>query len=101
MEYSGSPRLVFGVSFLVWSVWMFVSFSLYFAAGNHNLLSSLEFSWTFGTSKNPLSLSRLFVRVCKRKKKLTDYRGDMFYQQRSRRSVRTYFCPTPCDILEL
>ncbi|GAA5836197.1 hypothetical protein JCM3766R1_001993 [Sporobolomyces carnicolor] len=50
MEYSGSPRLVFGVSFLVWSVWMFVSFSLYFAAGNHNLLSSLEFSWTFGTS---------------------------------------------------
>lgn len=51
LEYGGSPRLVFTVSFLVWLLWMIGSFSLYFQAANKNLLSSLEFSWTFGTSE--------------------------------------------------
>ncbi|GAA5859879.1 hypothetical protein JCM1840_001778 [Sporobolomyces johnsonii] len=49
MEYNGSPRLVFGVSFVVWVVWMLASFSLYFSAGNANLLAAAEFSWSFGT----------------------------------------------------
>ncbi|GAA5928938.1 uncharacterized protein JCM15063_004013 [Sporobolomyces koalae] len=52
MEYSGSPQLVFGASFTVWVVWMLASFALYFNAGNTILLSSMEFSWTFGTSKS-------------------------------------------------
>ncbi|GAA5848522.1 hypothetical protein JCM9279_006590 [Rhodotorula babjevae] len=46
--YSGSPRLVFGVSFLVWLVWMVVSFSVYFLAASRNVLAAGEFSWSFG-----------------------------------------------------
>ncbi|GAA5912279.1 hypothetical protein JCM8208_001321 [Rhodotorula glutinis] len=46
--YTGSPRLVFGVSFLIWLVWMVVSFSVYFLAANQNVLAAGEFSWSFG-----------------------------------------------------
>ncbi|BGO99455.1 hypothetical protein NBRC10513v2_003552 [Rhodotorula toruloides] len=49
LEYSGSPKLVFGVAFTIWLLWFGVSFSLYFAAGNANLLSAGEFSWGFGS----------------------------------------------------
>ncbi|GAA6023117.1 hypothetical protein JCM11491_000076 [Sporobolomyces phaffii] len=55
LQYSGSPRLVFLASFTVWATWMLASFALYFRAGNANLLASLEFSWTFGTTFSALS----------------------------------------------
>ncbi|GAA5923225.1 hypothetical protein JCM1841_005937 [Sporobolomyces salmonicolor] len=55
MEYNGSPKLIFGVSFVVWVVWMLASFTLYFSAGNANLLAAAEFSWSFGAMFSVLS----------------------------------------------
>ncbi|GAA6051371.1 hypothetical protein JCM3770_004507 [Rhodotorula araucariae] len=55
-EYNGSPQLVFGVSFLIWLVWMVVSFTVYFIAANHNLLAAGEFSWSFGSTFSALML---------------------------------------------
>ncbi|BGP47800.1 hypothetical protein JCM10450v2_003665 [Rhodotorula kratochvilovae] len=55
-EYNGSPKLVFGVSFLIWLVWMVVSFSIYFIAANHNLLAAGEFSWSFGSTFSALMI---------------------------------------------
>lgn len=81
-EYSGSPKLVFGVSFLLWVrsfsssspgrsrdeeltrsstrsqlLWMVVSFSIYFMAAGQNLLAAGEFSWSFGSTFSALSES--------------------------------------------
>lgn len=58
-QYSGSPKLVFGASLLVWIVWFFITFYIWFAAGQANLLASLEFSWSFGTTFSILSKSHL------------------------------------------
>ncbi|GAA5849417.1 hypothetical protein JCM8547_000440 [Rhodosporidiobolus lusitaniae] len=55
-EYSGSTRLVFGVSFIVWLVWMVTSFGIYYMAGNANLLAASEFSWSFGSTFSALML---------------------------------------------
>lgn len=66
LEYSGSPKLVFGVAFTIWLLWFGVSFSLYFAAGNANLLSAGEFSWGFGSVFSALSESLLRSSVVKR-----------------------------------
>ncbi|KPV75263.1 uncharacterized protein RHOBADRAFT_53260 [Rhodotorula graminis WP1] len=55
--YSGSPRLVFGVSFLIWLVWMVVSFSVYFLAANQNVLAAGEFSWSFGQTFSALMIT--------------------------------------------
>ncbi|GAA6027498.1 hypothetical protein JCM8097_007891 [Rhodosporidiobolus ruineniae] len=56
VEYGGSTKLVFGVSFIVWLVWMLSSFTIYFMAGNANLLASAEFSWSFGSTFSALML---------------------------------------------
>ncbi|GAA5935668.1 hypothetical protein JCM10213_003655 [Rhodosporidiobolus nylandii] len=55
-EYNGSTRLVFGVSFLVWLIWMGASFSIYFMAAQRNLLAAGEFSWSFGSTFSALML---------------------------------------------
>ncbi|GAA5870255.1 hypothetical protein JCM3774_004624 [Rhodotorula dairenensis] len=55
-QYNGSPKLVFGASLLVWVVWFVVTFYIWFAAGQTNLLASLEFSWSFGTTFSILML---------------------------------------------
>ncbi|GAA5970843.1 hypothetical protein JCM11641_004476 [Rhodosporidiobolus odoratus] len=54
--YNGSTRLVFGVSFIVWLVWMGTSFTIYFMAGQANLLAAGEFSWSFGSTFSALML---------------------------------------------
>ncbi|GAA5972039.1 hypothetical protein JCM8115_000035 [Rhodotorula mucilaginosa] len=56
-EYHGSQKLVFGASLLVWVVWFVVTFYIWFAAGQANLLASLEFGWSFGTTFSILSTS--------------------------------------------
>ena len=56
-EYHGSQKLVFGASLLVWVVWFAVTFYIWFAAGQANLLASLEFGWSFGTTFSILSTS--------------------------------------------
>ncbi|TKA55248.1 hypothetical protein B0A53_02218 [Rhodotorula sp. CCFEE 5036] len=55
-EYHGSQKLVFGASLLVWVVWFVVTFYIWFAAGQANLLASLEFGWSFGTTFSILML---------------------------------------------
>ncbi|GAA5885522.1 hypothetical protein JCM6882_007451 [Rhodosporidiobolus microsporus] len=55
-EYSGSTRLVFGVSFVVWLVWMASSFTIYFMAGRTRLLAAGEWGWSFGNCFSALML---------------------------------------------
>ncbi|KWU46309.1 hypothetical protein RHOSPDRAFT_32313 [Rhodotorula sp. JG-1b] len=55
-EYHGSQKLVFGASLLVWVVWFAATFYIWFAAGQANLLASLEFGWSFGTTFSILML---------------------------------------------
>lgn len=62
-EYHGSQKLVFGASLLVWVVWFAVTFYIWFAAGQANLLASLEFGWSFGTTFSILSTSMSLGRV--------------------------------------
>lgn len=57
-EYHGSQKLVFGASLLVWVVWFAVTFYIWFAAGQANLLASLEFGWSFGTTFSILSTAQ-------------------------------------------
>ncbi|GAA6007886.1 hypothetical protein JCM10207_004913 [Rhodosporidiobolus poonsookiae] len=55
-EYNGSPRLVFGVSFIIYLLWMVTSFWLWFSAGATNLLAAGEFSFSVSTMFSVLML---------------------------------------------
>lgn len=45
-----SHKMIFSIAFVVWLVWMAVSWWLYYLAASTNVLAAEEFSWSFGST---------------------------------------------------